>query len=89
MNIVNGSGNALKVKAVSRDEFLVIAGFFNDKNLFHASSCVHVKQRTVEDLLDDLMSDDEWGSDKDYQTIKSDLIEKYATEIRDLLGVGE
>ena len=56
---------------------------------YFAIGITHYKPRTLEDVLDDLMADDEWASEKDYQTIKSDLIEKYAAEIRELLGLVE
>lgn len=59
--------------------------------LWNADACRHVKERTVEDVLEDFLADyDDWDDGHtfrcDREKMRAELFEKYADEIRELLG---
>jgi hypothetical protein len=55
---------------------------------FIASGIKHVKQRPVEDVLDDLVNDNAWDKAGDFEETKREIIAKYADEIRELAKEG-
>ena len=46
------------------------------------TKCVHVKPRTVKDVLEDFASDPLWEAEGSYEGIKEKVIEKYAAELQ-------
>lgn len=55
---------------------------------YRPEDCRHVKLRTIEDVLNDLMNDDQWDEDGPYEETKRRIVAKYADELRNM-GVGE
>ena len=60
-------------------------------NWWRSESFRHVKLRTVEDVLEDFLADyDDWDDGNtlryDREKMRAELFEKYADEIRELLG---
>lgn len=89
VNEQGGTGAKVEVCAISKH----YAYYGEGKHFYKASMCRHVNPRTLEDVLKEL-ANEVWEASCTCQTTWSDsgldgIEERYAAEIRELMGVSE